>query len=265
MLLVLVFRVGGFALEFGLGLSGREYECGEYDLRGFGVGSLSSISSVFSYPGRGGATSSDALRLPGLEDPNEDFLGLESGIPKRLCSFLRAAEALGVVGLDEGGPGGSTPFGLKGIGSVDGGRFFGRGVPGVIVVFVAVVVDDRGRDWIRVAGLDGVDWPILSTRRRLLGRSGIGSSGSIDGVRSWRERDRERVRERAMKLYSCKENDDQKQNKIYGAQRYLLCFPILIFWRAGRRLGPFQRCQHKFLEPAGKTMRRCFQEIKRGN
>lgn len=51
-----------------------------------------------------------------------------------------------------------------------GGYFFGLrdcvGVGGVMVVFVAVVVDESGLDWIRVGGLEpgkGGDMVICST------------------------------------------------------------------------------------------------------
>ena len=64
-------------------------------------------------------------------------------MPKRLCSVLRVPEGLGVSGL----------IGGTGIGMADG-RFLGRGVPGITVVFVAVVVDDNGLDGSREGGLE---------------------------------------------------------------------------------------------------------------
>lgn len=60
-------------------------------------------------------------------------------MPKRVCIFLRV-EALGVSGLD-----GEVSASAE-IASAEGGCFFGRGVPGVMVVLVAVVVVERGRD-----------------------------------------------------------------------------------------------------------------------
>lgn len=141
-LLLLAFRARGLGL--GLGLSRRDIVCGEYDLSGLGVRSLSSIVSSFSCPGRGGGSSTDGLRLPCRDEPKEDFRGLDRGMPKRVCIFLRV-EALGVSGL---GKERSRLVSLvvSGTTSAEGGRFFGRGVPGVMVVFVAVVVEERGRD-----------------------------------------------------------------------------------------------------------------------
>lgn len=81
--------------------------------------------------------SRDALGLFRLDELKDDLLGLERGMPKRLCSVLRVPEAFGVSGLEWRGD--------TGTGIADG-RFLGRGVPGVTVVLVAVVVDDKGRD-----------------------------------------------------------------------------------------------------------------------
>lgn len=47
-LLLLAFKARGLGRGLGLGLSGLEFACGEYDLSGLGVGSLSSITSLFS-------------------------------------------------------------------------------------------------------------------------------------------------------------------------------------------------------------------------
>lgn len=59
---------------------------------------------------------------------------------------MRVEEALGVDGLDSNWPFSRTSKASGVTGRVDGGRFFGRGVPGVMVVFVAVVVEESGRD-----------------------------------------------------------------------------------------------------------------------
>ena len=89
--------------------------------------------------------SGDSLGLLCWDEVKDDFFGLERGKPKRLCRVLRAPECFGVVGLDERG---------GGMGMIDG-RFRGRGVAGVTVVLVAVVVDDKGREGIRDEGLEG--------------------------------------------------------------------------------------------------------------
>jgi len=121
-------------------------------------------------------------------------------------------------------------------------------------VLVAVVVEDRGRDGIRVAGLEGVDWPMLSILTRPFcdgGRSGTGSSGSIGGGESRpfreRERERERVSDRVMKRYSCEEQAIRREIFESVEQRCLLYFPTLISWWAGRRLEPYHRHQHRYL------------------
>jgi hypothetical protein len=160
-LLLLAFGVGTLGRGLGLGLSGREFGCGENDLSGLGVGSLSSMLWSPSCPGRGGGASRDGRRLLCLDEPKDDFRGLDSGMPKRVCNFLRVEEALGVSGLD-GERWRLASLDASGIAIAEGGRFFARGVPGVMVVFVAVVVEERGRDWRRVAGLEGVIWSVLS-------------------------------------------------------------------------------------------------------
>lgn len=65
-------------------------------------------------------------------------------MPKRVCILLRV-EALGVSGLS-GERSRLASLVLSRTAIPEGGRFFGRGVPGVMVVFVAVVVEERGRD-----------------------------------------------------------------------------------------------------------------------
>lgn len=129
----------------------------------------------------------------------DDFFGLVRAMPKMVCNFLRGAGAFAVLGL------GVESFGI-GIPDADGGRCLARGVVGVMVALVAVVVDDSGRDGMRVTGFEGPDCPMLSDRVWPLcdgGRPGIGSLRSTGGgvsrpVRE-RERDRERVSDRVMK------------------------------------------------------------------
>jgi hypothetical protein len=122
-------------------------------LRGLGVGLVSSSSS--------GTESKDDLGLSCLDELKEDFLGLERGIPNRLCNVLRVPECFGVEGLVEGGRGGSIGMGMA------DGRCLGRGVPGTTVVFVAVVVDDKGLDGRREGGLEEpLVLPMLSACRR---------------------------------------------------------------------------------------------------
>ena len=64
---------------------------------------------------------------------------------KKLWSFWRALEGLGVSGLDEVYTSWSAAVVALGTG-MGGARFLGRGVPGVIVMLVVVVVDERGLD-----------------------------------------------------------------------------------------------------------------------
>jgi hypothetical protein len=102
-----------------------------------------------------GTEPKDDLGLSRRDELKEDFLGLERGMPKRLCSVFRVPECFGVEGL-VGGRGGSAGRGIA------GGRCLGRGVPGITVVFVAVVVEDKGLDGIREVGLEAK--PMVSVR-----------------------------------------------------------------------------------------------------
>lgn len=97
--------------------------------------------------------SNDVLGLIRCDELNDDVFGLERGIPKRLCSVLRVPEGFGVSGLVDG----------RGTGMADG-RFLGRGVPGVTVVLVAVVVDDKGLEGSREGGFEAVGLRMVSVR-----------------------------------------------------------------------------------------------------
>lgn len=112
-------------------------------MRGLGVGFVSSWSGV----------SKDVLGLFRCDELNDDFFGLEREIPKRLCSVLRVPEGFGVSSLAGG----------TGTGIADG-RFLGRGVPGVTVVFVVVVVDDKGLEGNREGGFEAEGVRMLSVR-----------------------------------------------------------------------------------------------------
>lgn len=66
-------------------------------------------------------------------------------MPNKLCSFFRVDDCLGVEGLELSEPASVTLVMVIGAGIPDG-RFVAFGVAGVMVVFVAVVVEDSGRD-----------------------------------------------------------------------------------------------------------------------
>lgn len=71
-------------------------------------------------------------------------------MPKRVWIFCRVEECLGVGGV--GGRESAFAVAVR-TGIEDGGRFLARGVAGVMVVLVAVVVEESGRDCTRVVGL----------------------------------------------------------------------------------------------------------------
>jgi hypothetical protein len=101
-----------------------------------------------------GGTSRDDLELLGRDtvDPKDDFFGLGRVIPNRLCSFLRELGGFGVIdceGTCVSTPGASGDTMMAAI-----GRAFALGVPCVTVAFVAVVVEDRGREGMRVGGFE---------------------------------------------------------------------------------------------------------------
>lgn len=112
-----------------------------------GVGDLRAARGVASSSciGSGGMSTEGLTGLLGLDrDLDREVLFRERGIPKRSCSFWRAAEGFGVVGLDDDD--GSTGAGVAGC------VFLALGVAGVTVVLVAVVVEDSGREGMREAG-----------------------------------------------------------------------------------------------------------------
>jgi hypothetical protein len=107
-----------------------------------------------------GGMSAETWGVPGRDlDRDRDFeelaRGLEIEMPKMLI-FRRAVACVGVVGLDlrtsfSGVSGGRRG---EGTGMEEGGCRLALGVPGVIVEFVAVVVEDMGREGILCGGFE---------------------------------------------------------------------------------------------------------------
>lgn len=99
-----------------------------------------------------GGTSRDDRELLGRDaaDPKDDFFGLGSVIPNKLCSFLRELDGFGVI--EREGTCDSRPAGDTMMAAI--GRAFALGVPGVTVAFVAVVLEDSGREGMRVGGFE---------------------------------------------------------------------------------------------------------------
>lgn len=141
-----------------------------------------------------GGTSRDDRELLGRDaaDPKDDFFGLGSVIPvipNKLCSFLRELEGFGIIdceGICDSRP--VDEIGETMIAAI--GLAFALSVPGVTVAFVAVVVEDRGRETRRVGGFE-----LGATGG--LGASG-GKAGSGGGL--WASFERGRDRDRDKKL-----------------------------------------------------------------
>lgn len=137
-----------------------------------------------------------------IEDFREpDFLELVKGMPNRLCSFLRVADgAFGEGGRDK------FSLGYCVISGVVVRRPVVRralGVGGMMVVFVAVVVVESGRDGMGLLGLFSVCLEALDWREwePVWGKSWPSSGNpeswwSRDKSGSVRERECERVRKR---------------------------------------------------------------------
>ena len=156
----------------------------EKALRCFGTGCEADACA-----GNGG-TSRDDRELLGRDtaDPKDDFFGLGSVmpvIPNKLCSFLRELGGFGIIdceGICDSRPVdeiGETMMAAIGLG-------FAPGVPGITVAFVAVVVEDRGREARRTGGFES------------------GATGSLDAEGSggglWASFERGRDRDRDKKL-----------------------------------------------------------------
>lgn len=103
-------------------------------------------------------TSSDDRELLGCDmvAPKGDLFGLARDIPKKMCNFFRVLDCFGVTGRE--GVCRSEVIGTYCVvDMVVTGRVFALGVPGTTVAFVAVVVEERGREAIRVVGLESDD------------------------------------------------------------------------------------------------------------
>lgn len=190
---------GSDARDLGLRL-GLEFRDEGRGFRALGVG----LSSYHPEAGIGGASFevfNEGWGLLGRDrDLDRDERRRASGIPKRLCIVFLVTEDLGVVGREEDGAAFSRICccvgATLGVGSAEAGRL------GVAVELVVDVVDERGREGIRDAGLEPLGVPGVVSGFRRWSRLARCMRSGLEESESWcscfdRERDLERVR----KLY----------------------------------------------------------------